>query len=213
MLASSLNNLGGDLSNLGRRGDALKASQEAVDIRRTLADQNPQAFLPDLAMSLGAHGSALRGAERIAEAAAAFEEGVRALPDIARQLPQAFSELLRNLLRDYVAACQAAAQTPDAALVEAVAEVLGKDVGEAGTQQVSLPELLGQAVTGARAKSLEAEQFFELFSQMAVDPDTPDELKALGRVMKSVMTGEFDPALSALSDELAGQVREALEGG
>ena len=47
---------------------------------------------------------------------------------------------------------------------------------------------------------------------MAVDPDAPDELKALGRVMKSVMTGKFDPELSALSDELAGHVREALEG-
>ena len=131
-LAMSLNNLGNRFSNLGRREEALKASQEAVDIRRMLADQNPQAFLPDLAMSLGAHGSALRGAERIAEAATAFEEGVRALFEPARQLPQAFSELLGNLLREYVAACQATAQTPDAALVEAVGEVLGEDTAEAG---------------------------------------------------------------------------------
>jgi hypothetical protein len=32
-LAASLNNIGGDFSNLGRREEALAASQEAVDLR------------------------------------------------------------------------------------------------------------------------------------------------------------------------------------
>ena len=40
-LAMSLNNLGIRLSNLGRREDALKASQEAVDIYRALAKDRP----------------------------------------------------------------------------------------------------------------------------------------------------------------------------
>ena len=48
----SLNNLGGRLSALGRREDALAASEEAVDIRRHLAAADPSAFLPDLAGSL-----------------------------------------------------------------------------------------------------------------------------------------------------------------
>ena len=46
---ASLNNLGRRLSNLGRREEALAASQEAVDIRRRLAQTRPDAFLPDLA--------------------------------------------------------------------------------------------------------------------------------------------------------------------
>jgi hypothetical protein len=49
VLATSLNNLGRDLSNLGRREEALAASQEAVDIYRRLAQTRPDAFLPDLA--------------------------------------------------------------------------------------------------------------------------------------------------------------------
>jgi tetratricopeptide (TPR) repeat protein len=36
-LAMSLNNLGASLSQLGRREEALAATQEAVDIRRRLA--------------------------------------------------------------------------------------------------------------------------------------------------------------------------------
>jgi hypothetical protein len=49
----SLNNLGAMLSNLGRREEALAATQEAVDIRRRLAQTRPDAFLPDLARKRG----------------------------------------------------------------------------------------------------------------------------------------------------------------
>jgi hypothetical protein len=57
----SLNNLGGDLSNLGRREEALRASAEAVDLYRELASQNRDAFVPDLARALSSYGS--RGAD------------------------------------------------------------------------------------------------------------------------------------------------------
>ena len=50
--AGLLNNLGNRLSDLGRREDALAAAQEAVDLYRQLAADRPDAFLPDLAMSL-----------------------------------------------------------------------------------------------------------------------------------------------------------------
>ena len=52
-LAMSLNNLGMGFSDLGRREEALAAAQEAVDIYRRLAQTRPDAFLPDLATSLG----------------------------------------------------------------------------------------------------------------------------------------------------------------
>ena len=42
------------LSNLGRREEALAASQEAVEIYRRLAAARPDAFLPDLASSVSA---------------------------------------------------------------------------------------------------------------------------------------------------------------
>ena len=45
----SLNNLSNRLGGLGRREEALAASQEAVTIRRELAAARPDAFRPDLA--------------------------------------------------------------------------------------------------------------------------------------------------------------------
>ena len=51
--AGLLNNLANHLSDLGRREEALGAAEEALDLRRTLAAANPQAFTPDLALSLG----------------------------------------------------------------------------------------------------------------------------------------------------------------
>ncbi|UCC99716.1 MAG: tetratricopeptide repeat protein, partial [Phycisphaerales bacterium] len=57
--ARLLNNLGVRLSELGHREEALKAGQEAVEIRRRLAKDRPDAFGPDLAMSLNNLGNRL----------------------------------------------------------------------------------------------------------------------------------------------------------
>ncbi len=54
--AAILNNLGGRHYDLGNRDHAMQATQEAVDIRRELAHKNPDAFNPDLAMSLSVIG-------------------------------------------------------------------------------------------------------------------------------------------------------------
>ena len=77
----ALNNLGVCLSKLGRREDALAAAREAVDIYRRLAAERPDAFLPDLAMSLNnlgkfertrpARGRARGGARRRSRSVAA----------------------------------------------------------------------------------------------------------------------------------------------
>ncbi len=112
-LAMSLNNLGTMLSDLGRREDALKAAQEAGDIYRKLAETNPQAFLPDLAMSLGAYGKVLRTLERHAESAESFAEGLQSIAPFYRALPNAFASLAKNLMQDYLRACQDAGQKPD----------------------------------------------------------------------------------------------------
>ncbi len=57
----ALNNLGIRLSNLGRREQALQATEEAVELYRRLAAANPAAFEPDLAAPSGvSHGCARR---------------------------------------------------------------------------------------------------------------------------------------------------------
>ncbi|MBT8227543.1 MAG: tetratricopeptide repeat protein, partial [Dactylosporangium sp.] len=72
-LAGSLNNLGNRLSEAGRREEALAPTQEAVTIRRRLAEASPGAFLSDLAGSLNNLGIRLSEAGRREEALAAFE--------------------------------------------------------------------------------------------------------------------------------------------
>jgi tetratricopeptide (TPR) repeat protein len=78
----SLSNLSNGMSHLGRREEALAATQEEVDIYRRLAATHPDAFLPDLAISLSNLGSNLSQLGRREEALAATQEAV----DIRRRL-------------------------------------------------------------------------------------------------------------------------------
>jgi tetratricopeptide (TPR) repeat protein len=61
-----------------------------VDIRRGLAQANPQAFLPDLAMSLTSLGNRLSELGRREEALAAAQEAVDIRRRLAQANPQAF---------------------------------------------------------------------------------------------------------------------------
>jgi tetratricopeptide (TPR) repeat protein len=84
------NNLGYRLKDLGRREEALKATEEAVDIHRDLAGRRPDAFLPDLAKSLNNLGNSLRDLGRREEALKATEEAVDVYRDLAGRRPDAF---------------------------------------------------------------------------------------------------------------------------
>jgi tetratricopeptide (TPR) repeat protein len=117
------------LSALGRREEALRATEEAVAVRRRLAQENPQAFLPDLAMSLGAHGTVLRGLGRHKEAAKAFEEGLQSVLPALRLWPQALQRLADTLLQGYLRSCRDARRKPDASLVAEAQKVLSEAAG------------------------------------------------------------------------------------
>ena len=75
-VATALNNLGVKLSELGRREEALAAAQEAVNIRRRLAAERPDAFLPDLASALNNLGGHLSELGRREDALNAAQEAV-----------------------------------------------------------------------------------------------------------------------------------------
>ncbi len=85
-----LNNLGNRLSDLGRWEDALKATAEAVEIRRKLASSRPDAFLPDLAMSLNNVGNRLSNLGRREDALKATKEAVEHYRKLASSRPDAF---------------------------------------------------------------------------------------------------------------------------
>jgi tetratricopeptide (TPR) repeat protein len=93
-------NLGIRLSEMGRRAEALQATQEAVELYRRLAAQHPDAFLPDLAMSLNNLGIMLSEMGRRAEALQATQEAVDLYRRLAAQHPDAFLPYLARSLNN-----------------------------------------------------------------------------------------------------------------
>nr|WP_237557909.1 tetratricopeptide repeat protein [Streptomyces sp. SID5470] len=89
-LASSLNNLANRLGDVGRHEDGLTAIEEAVSIRRTLAEARPDAFLPNLAMSLNNLAIRLGDLGRREDGLTAIEEAVAAYRTLAEARPDAF---------------------------------------------------------------------------------------------------------------------------
>jgi tetratricopeptide (TPR) repeat protein len=112
-LATSLNNLGGMLSHLGRREDALSATQEAVEILRKLASARPDAFLPDLATSLGLLGSIESASGQAQRAALTTLEAMQCLLPSLQRWPDASKPLGAALAQQYIEACEQAKLAPD----------------------------------------------------------------------------------------------------
>ena len=118
----SLINLGVVFSELGLSEEALKAGREAVALHRRLAETQPDAFLPRLAMSLNNLGEQLSGLGRWEEAAAASHEAVDIYRRLAEARPDAFLPDLANSLGTLGLASTGLAQHLEAAgaLKEAV---------------------------------------------------------------------------------------------
>jgi tetratricopeptide (TPR) repeat protein len=97
-LAAQVGKLGVRLSAVGRREDALAASQEAVNIRRRLAQTQPDVFLPGLAMSLNNLGEDLSNLGRREDALTASQEAVDIYRRLAQTRPDAFLAALATSL-------------------------------------------------------------------------------------------------------------------
>ena len=111
------------LSALGRREEALRATEEAVEIRRQLAQTRPDAFLPDLAGSLG-NLSVILG--ELSQPEAAFQvisEAVRIYSPFFLRLPAAFAPRMAMMVQCYSARAEAAGKEPDAGLLTPIVEV------------------------------------------------------------------------------------------
>jgi hypothetical protein len=83
-----------------RSDEALATTQETVDRYRALAQSNPDAFLPNLATSLGAHAQALRAAGQEDAALSHFLQGADCVLAVAVCLPPVLARLVAALLRD-----------------------------------------------------------------------------------------------------------------
>jgi Tetratricopeptide repeat len=111
------------LANAGRRDEALAAAEEAVVIRRRLAEANPAAYLPDLAMSLNNLGTFLSGVGRREQALASAEEAVVIRRRLAEANPAAHLPNLAMSLWAYGWVCvKVTANLPQA--LESVTEAI-----------------------------------------------------------------------------------------
>ncbi|MGI8519103.1 MAG: tetratricopeptide repeat protein, partial [Actinomycetota bacterium] len=123
-LARVASNLGVRLSNLGRRLEALPPAEEAVKLYRELFEQNPDAFRPDLAKSLGMMGQVREANQQADLALECFAQGIRVLAPQFMSLPTAFAQIMGQLGQDYLRLAERLGREPDASLLTPVAEVL-----------------------------------------------------------------------------------------
>jgi tetratricopeptide (TPR) repeat protein len=96
----SLNNLGASLRDLGRREEALKATGEAVELYRRLAQRHSDAFQSGLAMSLNNLGPLLSEMGRREEALKATVEAVELRRALAQRHPDALQPDLAGSLNN-----------------------------------------------------------------------------------------------------------------
>jgi len=122
-LAAALNNQSNRLADLGRREDALTASEEAVGHYRTLAAARPDAFLPDLAAALNNQSNRLANLGRREDALTAIAEAVQIRRALAAARPDAFRPDLAMSLNNQSSALADLGRREDA--LTASAEAVG----------------------------------------------------------------------------------------
>lgn len=99
-LASSLLNLGTELESVGRWEEALRATREAVGLRRTLAGERPDQYRPELARALNTLGNLLSRLGRREAALEATREAVTIQRSLASDEPGRFLPGLADMLNN-----------------------------------------------------------------------------------------------------------------
>jgi len=130
------------LSALGQFEEALAACKEAADIKRALAKDRPDAFVPDLARSLGQLSRILVATGRHAEAIHAAREGLEVIAPFAERLPHVFGDLADAVRRGYTEACEAGGRAPETGLLQRAAPTLSPRRGPPPALKVALTVLL-----------------------------------------------------------------------
>jgi tetratricopeptide (TPR) repeat protein len=113
-LARIWNSLGAWYSAVGRLEDALAASERALEIRERLAKQNPEAFEPELAITLSNLGNQRNELGRLEDAVAASERAVKIYKRLAKRNPEVFEPLLAAVLNNLGPQCGALGRLEDA---------------------------------------------------------------------------------------------------
>jgi tetratricopeptide (TPR) repeat protein len=208
------------LSALGRREEALKAIQEAVEIYRRLADRQPDAFLPGLAGSLRRLGFQLSALGRRAEALEVTQEAVELYRRLAAQHPDAFLPELAASLTNLGSQLSALGRRAEALEVTQEAVELYRRLA-AQHPDAFLPDLamslnnLGNRLSemGRRAEALQATQeAVDLYRRLAAQhpdaflPYLASSLNNLGAMLSEM--GQREEALEATQEAV--EIRRRL---
>jgi hypothetical protein len=178
------NNLSNWLAELGRRKEALAASEEAVPLYRKLAGDHPDSFNPDLAGSLNNLSNHLANLGRRKDALAPSEEAVA----LARDLPDSFNPDLAGSLDNLSNRMASLGQRKDALApsVEAVAlyRKLARDLPDSFNPDLahSLNNLSNRMAN---------------FGQLKDALPASDEAVELSRKLASALPDAFNPLLAA----------------
>ncbi len=220
--AGSLHNLGNVLSELGRREEALAATEEAVGLFRRLAEGQPAAFLPDLAGSLNNLGNRLAALGRREEALAAAEEAVALYRRLAEKQPAAFRPELATSLTGLGAMLADLGRREEALAAAEEAVAICRRLAE-GQPAAFLPDLamslnnLGNRLAdlGRREEALAAaEEAVGLYRRLAEKqpaaflPELAGSLNNLGAMLAAL--GRREEALAA-TEEAVGLYRRLAE--
>ena len=207
-----LNNLGNSLSDLGEREGALKATEEAVQIRRQLYSQRPDAFGPDLAMSLNNLGNRLSDLGEREGALKATEEAVKIYRHLYSQRPDAFGPDLAMSLNNLGAMLSSLGEREGAlkATEEAVQirrqlysqkpDAFGPDLAMSLNNLGAMLSSLGEREGALKATEEAVQIYRRLYSQRpdAFGPDLASSLNNLGNRLSDL--GEREGALKATEE-------------
>jgi len=195
------------LSDVGERGEALVVAREAVELYRALAEASPQAYMPDLAMSLNNLANRLSEVGERGEALGVAREAVDLRRVLAEASPQAYTPDLAGSLNNLANRLSAVGERGEALRVAREAVDLRRVLAEASPQAYT-PDLTrslnnlanhlsavgehGEALVVAR-EAVEAYRVLAEASPQAYTPDLAGSLNNLAIRLSAV--GEPGEAL------------------
>ena len=210
------NNLSIRLSDVGERKAALVAAREAEELYRGLAEASPQAYMPDLAMSLNNLANRLSAVGERGEALVVAREAVRLRRVLAEASPQAYTPDLAGSLNNLAIRLSAVGERGEALVVAREAVELYRGLAEASPQAytpnlaASLNNLANRlSAVGERNEALEAaREAVELYRALAEDspqaytPDLAISLNNLANYLSEV--GKLNEALETFVEGFDG---------
>ena len=206
--AQVANNLSVRLADLGRREDALDAIQEAVAIRRDLAEARPEAYNPDLAGSLNNLSNRLADLGRPEAALTAIQDALAIQRNLAEARPEAFNPDLAGSLNS-LSNQLAGLGRPEAALTaiqDAVA--IDRKLAEARPEAFN-PDLAGSLNNlSNRLTDLERPK-----AALEVNQEAVAIRRALAAARPEAFNPDFAMSLNNIATDLAamGRPDDALE--